>query len=179
VCRATDRGFESHLLRSLSEFPEVVRVLDDNAAMALALTEARAALAHDDVPVGAVVLVDGEVVAQRHNEREKTGDPTAHAELLALRDAAAAQGTWRLETATLVVTLEPCPMCAGALVAARVARVVFGAPDPKAGACGSLYNLCADPRLNHEVAVTRGVESESSAELLRTFFADRRASRSS
>jgi tRNA(adenine34) deaminase len=156
-----------------------MRVLDDNAAMALALQEARAAMLHDDVPVGAVVVVDGEVIARRHNEREASGDPTAHAEVLAIRDAAAALGTWRLEGATIVVTLEPCPMCAGALVAARVGRVVFGAPDPKAGACGSLYNLCADPRLNHEIAVTAGVASDDAAELLRGFFADRRASRSS
>ena len=109
------------------------------------------------MPVGAVVLVDGRVVAARHNEREGAGDPTAHAEILALRDAAAAVGGWRLSDVTLVVTLEPCPMCAGALVAARVGRVVFGASDPRAGACGTLYNLCADPRLNHELAVTGGV----------------------
>src|SRR5690606_39630335 len=113
--------------------------------------------AHGDVPVGAVVLRDGEVVAQRHNERERSGDPTAHAEILALRDAATVAGGWRLDGTTLVVTLEPCPMCAGALVAARVDRVVFGAADPKAGACGSLHNLCADPRLNHAVDVVPGV----------------------
>src|SRR5205807_6037472 len=125
-----------------------VGLVDDAAAMGLALEEARAAAAHGDVPIGAVVLVDGEVVARRHNERERTGDPTAHAELLALRDAAADLGGWRLTEATLVVTLEPCAMCAGALIAARVGRLVFGAADPRAGACGSLYNLCADPRLN-------------------------------
>src|SRR4051794_34022248 len=120
--------------------------MDDDAAMAIALSEAEAALGHGDVPIGAVVLVDGEIVAQRHNERERLGDPTAHAELLALRDAAKALGTgWRLTDATLVVTLEPCAMCAGALVAARARRVVFGAADPKAGSCGSLYNLCTDP----------------------------------
>jgi tRNA(adenine34) deaminase len=142
--------------------------------MALALVEAEAALDHDDVPVGAVVVVGGAVIARRHNERERTQDPTAHAELLALRDAAAALGTWRLTDATLVVTLEPCPMCAGALVAARVGRLVFGAPDPKAGACGSLYNLCADPRLNHELPVTAGVMAERSAALLGAFFSTRR-----
>lgn len=142
--------------------------------MALALDEARAAAAHGDVPVGAVVVVGTEVVARRHNERELTGDPTAHAEILALRDAAAAVGSWRLSTASLVVTLEPCPMCAGAAVAARVAQVVFGAADLKAGACGSLYNLCADPRLNHEVEVRGGVLAEESSRLLTEFFVERR-----
>ena len=145
--------------------------------MAMALAEAERAPEHGDVPVGAVVLVDGEVVAARHNERERSGDPTAHAELLALRDAAAARHDWRLPDATLVVTLEPCPMCAGAAVAARVRRLVFGAPDPKAGACGSLYNLCADPRLNHELPVTAGVRADESAALLAAFFAERRAAR--
>ncbi len=142
--------------------------------MAAALAEAEQAPSHGDVPVGAVVVVDGRVVASRHNERERIGDPTAHAELLALRDAAQAGGDWRLADATLVVTLEPCPMCAGAAVAARVRRLVFGAPDPKAGACGSLYNLCADPRLNHEVEVTAGVQRERVSELLSTFFASQR-----
>jgi len=148
--------------------------MNHHDAMGLALDEARAALAHDDVPVGAVVLVDGEVVARRHNERERTGDPVAHAELLALRDAARALGRWRLDDATVVVTLEPCAMCAGALVNARVGALVYGAADPKAGACGSLYNLAADPRLNHEFPVTVGVRAEECAELLRAFFADRR-----
>jgi len=119
--------------------------VDDDAAMGLALEEAATAAAHGDVPVGAVVVgPDGTVLARRHNERELAGDPTAHAEVLALRAAAAALGTWRLSGCTLVVTLEPCPMCAGAAVASRLARVVFGPPDPKAGATGSLYNLCAD-----------------------------------
>jgi len=147
---------------------------DDDRAMRLALEEAARATAHGDVPVGAVALVGGRVVAARHNEREQTGDPTAHAELLALRDAAAALGTWRLVEVTVVVTLEPCPMCAGALVASRVGRLVFGAADPKAGACGSLYNLCADPRLNHEVEVRAGVRADEGAALLSGFFADRR-----
>jgi tRNA(adenine34) deaminase len=142
--------------------------------MALALEEAAAAAAHEDVPIGAVALVDGEVVARRHNERELTGDPPAHAELLCLRDAAAARGTWRLDGLTLVVTLEPCPMCAGALWASRIDRLVYGAADPKAGATGSLYNLCADPRLNHEVDVTHGVLAAESTALLQRFFADRR-----
>ena len=139
--------------------------------MTVALEEAEAALAHADVPIGAVALVDGEVIARRHNERELTGDPTAHAELLALRDAAKALGRWRLDDVTLVVTLEPCAMCAGALVNARLRRVVFGAPDPKAGAVGSLYNLCVDPRLNHEVEVQHGVLAAQATALLQTFFA--------
>ncbi|MGH9233112.1 MAG: tRNA adenosine(34) deaminase TadA [Acidimicrobiales bacterium] len=143
--------------------------------MGLALDEAAAATGHGDVPVGAVVLRDGEVIASRHNERERTGDPTAHAEVLALRDAAEVVGSWRLEGTTLVVTLEPCPMCAGALVAARVDAVVFGAADPKAGACGSLYNLCADPRLNHEAEVVAGVRADEAAALLADFFQRRRS----
>jgi len=150
--------------------------VDDREAMGLALAEAVAALDHGDVPVGAVVLVGDQVVARRHNEREHTGDPTAHAEVLALRDAAAALGRWRLDDATLVVTLEPCAMCAGALVNARIGRLVFGAPDLKAGATGSLYNLCADPRLNHEVPITAGVRADEAADLLTTFFAARRSS---
>lgn len=142
--------------------------------MGLALVEARAALDHDDVPVGAVVLVGGEVVARRHNEREARGDPTAHAELLALREAATARPGWRLDEATLIVTLEPCPMCAGAAWAARLRRIVFGAADDRAGAVGSLYNLAVDPRLNHELAVTGGVRAEECAALLIDFFASRR-----
>jgi tRNA(adenine34) deaminase len=153
----------------------VAAVLED--AMELALAEARAAVEHGDVPVGAVALVGEEVVAHRHNERELLQDPVAHAEILALRDAAAHLGTWRLEPVTLVVTLEPCSMCAGALVAARAARLVFGAADPKAGACGSLYNLCADPRLNHELEVVRGIRAEQCASLLEQFFASRRTIR--
>jgi tRNA(adenine34) deaminase len=150
--------------------------MTDDEAMALALDEAAAATAHGDVPVGAVALstADGTVLARAHNRRQASGDPTAHAELLALRDAAAGLGRWRLDDVTLVVTLEPCPMCAGALVAARVGRLVFGAADPRAGACGSLYNLCADPRLNHELPVVGGVLAERSAALLSSFFAERR-----
>jgi tRNA(adenine34) deaminase len=142
--------------------------------MRLALEEARAALAHGDVPIGAVVVRDGEVIASRHNERELTGDPTAHAEVLALRDAARATGSWRLDGCTLVVTLEPCVMCAGAAHQARVARVVFGADDPKAGALGSLYNVGTDARLNHEFAVDAGVLATESAQLLTEFFVSRR-----
>ena len=149
-----------------------IRPVDDDTAMGLALEEAAGAAAHGDVPVGAVVVgPDGQVLARRHNEREAAHDPTAHAEVLALRDAAAALGTWRLAGCTLVVTLEPCPMCAGAAVAARLARVVFGPPDPKAGATGSLYNICADPRLNHEPAVVPGVRAAEGAALLADFFA--------
>jgi tRNA(adenine34) deaminase len=144
------------------------------AAMQLALHEAQAALTHDDVPVGAVVIAGGEVVARRHNERELRQDPTAHAELLALVDAAAALGTWRLIDATVVVTLEPCTMCAGAMVAARIGRLVYGATDPKAGACGSLYNLACDPRLNHEFPVEHGVLAGECQALLTTFFSELR-----
>jgi tRNA(adenine34) deaminase len=148
--------------------------MNDDELMIIALEEARAALYHGDVPVGAVVVMNGEVVARRHNEREKLGDPTAHAETLALRDAAAAVGSSRLDGATLVSTLEPCPMCAGAAWLARVERVVFGAGDLKAGALGSLYNLGADPRLNHEFEVTPRVRETECAELLVNFFAAKR-----
>jgi tRNA(adenine34) deaminase len=146
----------------------------DDQAMELALQEAALAEAAGDVPVGAVALVDGEVVGRGHNQREALGDPTAHAEMIALRQAAAHVGGWRLSTVTLVVTLEPCPMCAGALVAGRVGRLVFGTPDPRAGATGSLYNLCADPRLNHELPITAGVLGDRCAALLTDFFAGRR-----
>ena len=162
---------------AIATSPDTPTPLSDDDAMALALAEARAAAAEGEVPVGAVCLVDGRVVAARHNERERTGDPTAHAELLALRDTAVAVGGWRLGEATLVVTLEPCPMCAGALVAARVGRLVYGASDPRAGSCGTLYNLCADPRLNHELPVTEGLHAAESSALLSTFFAERRNDR--
>jgi len=144
--------------------------------MGLALDEARAALAHDDVPVGAIVVRrhDGEVLARRHNQREMSGDPTAHAELLAITEAARSRDGWRLDDCALVVTLEPCPMCAGAALLARIPLVVFGAADPKAGALGSLYHLGADPRLHHGIAVVDGVRADESASLLREFFAARR-----
>jgi tRNA(adenine34) deaminase len=148
--------------------------IDTDTAMGVALEEAAAAPAHGDVPVGAVVVVEDRVIARRHNERELTRDPTAHAELLALRDAAAALGRWRLDDAVLVVTLEPCVMCAGALVNARIGGLVFGATDLKAGATGSLYNLGADPRLNHEYPVVGGVRADECAALLTGFFAGRR-----
>lgn len=150
--------------------------MDDAGLMALAIAEARRALEHDDVPVGALVVgPDGGVVASRHNERELTGDPTAHAEVLALREAAAAFGSWRLDGCTLVVTLEPCLMCAGAALNARVERVVYGAADMKAGACLSLYNVCSDPRLNHETSLTPGVLAEECGALLTEFFDGLRA----
>ena len=134
--------------------------VDDAAAMALALDLARAAAAAGEVPVGAVVVLDGQVIAARANEREASGDPTAHAEVLAIRDAAAALGDRRLREATLVVTLEPCPLCAGAIWAAQVGRVVFGAADLKAGAMGSLYNVAVDQRLNHTTEVVAGLRAE-------------------
>jgi tRNA(adenine34) deaminase len=147
----------------------------DESFMRLAIAEAERALGHDDVPVGAVVVAGGEVVAAGRNERERLGDPTAHAEIGALRDAARALGSWRLLGATLYVTLEPCAMCAGAIVLARVPRVVFGAPDPKAGAAGSVLDVLAEPRLNHRPEVAGGVLADECAALLRAFFAARRA----
>ena len=148
--------------------------MNDDQAMYLALEEARAAIEHEDVPIGALIIVEGEVVSSRHNERQLTGDPTAHAEILALRDAATHLGTWRLDAATLVTTLEPCPMCAGAALNARIKHVIFGAHDPKAGATETLYNLLADPRLNHEAQITSGVLADECAEILTSFFAERR-----
>ena len=142
--------------------------------MRRALDEAAAALAHDDVPVGAVVVRDGGVVASAKNERELRGDPTAHAETLALQRAAVRAGTWRLTGTTLYVTLEPCPMCAGASVQARISTLVYGAADPRAGAALSLYNIPQDPRLNHEVELITGVLADESARLLQAFFQERR-----
>jgi tRNA(adenine34) deaminase len=144
-------------------------------AMAEALAEARLAPTHGDVPVGAVVLdASGQVVARARNERELTGDPTAHAEVLALRRAADELGSWRLDGCTLVVTLEPCTMCAGALVLARVARLVFGAYDPKAGAVASLWDVVRDPRLNHRPDVVGGIDEAECGALLQEFFATHR-----
>jgi tRNA(adenine34) deaminase len=150
----------------------------ERAWMDDALREAARALEHDDVPVGAVVvqLSTGEIVARAHNARERDNDPTAHAELRALQTAARHAGTWRLGDYALVVTLEPCPMCAGAAWAARIGRLVFGAADPKAGAAGSLYNLAADPRLNHETEVVAGVRAAECGDLLTEFFRTRRTS---
>jgi tRNA(adenine34) deaminase len=142
--------------------------------MRLALEQARTCVAAGDVPVGAVVARDGDVLALAGNARERLGDPTAHAEMLALREAARRTGSWRLDGCTLVVTLEPCAMCAGAIVLARVERLVFGATDPKAGFAGSLGDLVRDPRLNHRAELTSGVLAEECGEVLRAFFRERR-----
>jgi tRNA(adenine34) deaminase len=142
--------------------------------MRLALREAARALEHDDVPIGAVLVREGEVIGSGRNERELRADPTAHAEMIALREAARSLGSWRVLDAVMYVTLEPCAMCAGAIVLARVPRVLFGAPDPKAGAAGSVLNVLAEPRLNHRPQVEGGLLADDSAELLQTFFASRR-----
>ena len=147
---------------------------DDVYFMRLALREAQRALAHDDVPIGALLIHGGEVLAAAHNERELRGDPTAHAEILTLREASRALGSWRLLDCTLYVTLEPCAMCAGAIVLARVPRVVFGATDPKAGAAGSVLDVLAEPRLNHRPKVLSGVLAPDCGQLLSEFFASRR-----
>ena len=146
----------------------------DEYFMRLAIREAEAALDHDDVPIGAVVVHEGEVIGAGHNERELRQDPTAHAELLALREASRALGTWRVLDAVLYVTLEPCAMCAGAIVLARVPRVVYGTTDPKAGAAGSVLDVLAQPRLNHRPAVAGGLLAAECAMLLTDFFGSRR-----
>jgi tRNA(adenine34) deaminase len=146
----------------------------DEYFMRLALREAERALEHDDVPVGCVIAHEGEVLASAPNERELRGDPTAHAEVLALREAAHRLGSWRLAGVVLYVTLEPCAMCAGAIVLGRVPRIVYGATDPKAGAAGSVFDVLGEPRLNHRPAVAGGLLAEDSAVLLRAFFATRR-----
>jgi tRNA(adenine34) deaminase len=147
---------------------------DDERFMSLALAEADKAAALGEVPVGALVVRDGTVLAMAHNRRETDGDPTAHAELLAIRAAANATGNWRLSGCTLYATIEPCAMCAGAAVLARVSRLVYGAADPKGGACGTLMNVVRDPRLNHQIAVTGGVLEERCAAVIRRFFEHRR-----
>jgi tRNA(adenine34) deaminase len=147
---------------------------DDETLMGLALDLAREAAALDEVPVGAVVSLDGKVLARAHNRRELDEDPTAHAEILAIREAARALGSWRLEGCAIHVTLEPCFMCAGALVNARVSRLVYGATDPKAGAVGSLADVVRDPRLNHRMEVRPGVLAEACGRLLKDFFARKR-----
>ena len=139
-----------------------------------ALKEAEKAEDEGEVPVGAVIVMDGRVVGRAHNQRETLKDPTAHAEMIALTQAAAWAGAWRLSGATMYVTVEPCPMCAGALVLARVDRLVYGCPDPKAGACGSLYNILSDERLNHRLEVKTGVLAEQCAEAVQSFFQARR-----
>jgi len=145
-------------------------------AMQIALQQARLAGDTGDVPVGAVVVHDGQIIAARHNEREATGDPTAHAEILALRDAAIALGRWRLDDCTLVATLEPCVMCAGALINARVETLVYAAADLKGGATSSLYNVCSDPRLNHNPIVKHGVCERDASLLIKEFFTQKRTS---
>jgi tRNA(adenine34) deaminase len=146
----------------------------DEYFMRLALREATRALEHDDVPIGAVIVREGEVIGSGCNERELRADPTAHAEMIALREAARSLGSWRVLDTVMYVTLEPCAMCAGAIVLARVPRVLFGATDPKAGAAGSVMNVLAEPRLNHRPQVEGGLLAADSAELLQTFFASRR-----
>jgi tRNA(adenine34) deaminase len=146
----------------------------DEYFMRLALREAGRALQHGDVPIGAVVVREGEIIAAACNEREARGDPTAHAEVIALREAAAAVGSWRVLDSVLYATLEPCAMCAGAIVLARLPRVVFGASDPKAGACGSVLDVLGEPRLNHRPEVSGGLLEQECSELLTRFFAERR-----
>jgi tRNA(adenine34) deaminase len=146
----------------------------DDYFMRLALREAKLAAAHEDVPIGAVVVRGGDVIAAAHNERELRADPTAHAEIIALREAARVVGSWRVLDAVVYATLEPCAMCAGALVLARVARVVYGARDPKAGACGSVLDVLSEPRLNHLPEVAGGLLAGECSELLSAFFASRR-----
>jgi tRNA(adenine34) deaminase len=146
----------------------------DERLMRVALSRAREAESHGDVPIGAVVARDGEVLAAAGNERELRGDPTAHAEILAIRSAAEALGGWRLSGTTLYVTLEPCAMCAGAIVLARIPAIVYGAPDPKAGAAGSVLDVLSEPALNHRPAVIGGVLEEDCAAMLQGFFAARR-----
>ena len=146
----------------------------DELDLRLALRAAERALAHDDVPVGAVIVHAGEVIGAGHNERELRRDPTAHAEMIAIREAATALRSWRLLDTVLYITLEPCAMCAGAIVLGRIPRVVYGAVDPKAGAAGSVLDILAEPRLNHRPDVAGGLLAEESAELLRAFFRSRR-----
>lgn len=147
---------------------------DDARWMKIALAEAREAAVGGEVPVGAAVVCDEELLARAHNRTRELADPTAHAEALALREAAAKLGDWRLTGCTLYVTLEPCAMCAGAIVLSRIDRLVFAAPDPKAGMCGSLGNLVQDERLNHSVPIESGVLADEAAELLRGFFREKR-----
>jgi tRNA(adenine34) deaminase len=146
----------------------------DEYYMRLALREGERATEHDDIPVGAAIVHDGEVIGLSHNEREVREDPTAHAEMMALREAAQALGSWRVLDSVLYVTLEPCAMCAGAIVLARIPRVVFGTADPKAGAAGSVLDVLGEQRLNHRPQVQSGLLAEECADLLRAFFAERR-----
>ncbi len=148
--------------------------MTDEQLMMIAIEEAKLAESHGDIPIGALVVLEGDIISSRHNERELRNDPTAHAEVLAIQDAAKKLGTSRLDGATLISTLEPCPMCAGAALSARISRVIFGAEDPKAGALGSLYQLGSDPRLNHEFSVTPRVLQEECGALISRFFSTKR-----
>ncbi len=167
------------LAEALSQTPRVRSMSGrffprDDYFMRIAVHEAERALEHDDVPIGAALVRDGELVAAAHNERELRQDPTAHAEVLALREAARLAGSWRLLDTVLYITLEPCAMCAGAIVLARLARVVYGARDPKAGACGSVLDVLGEARLNHRPEVAGGLREEECGGLLSEFFASRR-----
>ena len=148
--------------------------MTDEQLMLIAIEDAKLAESHDDIPIGALGVLEGDIISSRHNERELQNDPTAHAEVLAIQDAAKKLGTSRLDGATLISTLEPCPMCAGAALSARISRVIFGAEDPKAGALGSLYQLGSDPRLNHEFSVTPRVLQEECGALISRFFSTKR-----
>jgi len=174
-CIWTD-SFWLHLLDTEDglDFHSLDQVREDHRWMVEALKLAELADAVGDVPVGALIVRDGRIIGQGYNRREAACDPTAHAEVLALREAAEIAGCWRLDGATIYVTLEPCPMCAGALVSARIARLVYGALDPKGGACGSLFDIPSDPRMNHRIPVTKGILAKESAILLRSFFGERR-----
>ncbi len=152
------------------EPPHISDPVIDEKFMRAALREAAQAAEEEEIPIGAVVVSDGRIIGRGYNQREKLHDPTAHAEMLALTAAAADVGDWRLSGCTMYVTLEPCPMCAGAIVLARISRLVFGSHDPKAGACGSLYQLHDDPRLNHRVPLTTGVLADECGDVLRAFF---------
>lgn len=158
------------LLSGLAAHAKLGRVSEDSVYMAECLRLARAAAERGDVPVGAIVVRDGKIIGTGFNTRERDADPTGHAEIVALREACRSVDRWRVDGATLYVTLEPCPMCAGALVNARVARLVYGASDPKAGAVESLYEICTDTRLNHRLEVESGVMAEECAAVLRDFF---------
>jgi tRNA(adenine34) deaminase len=160
---------------SVGSNPTPSAMISHDDAMRAALVEAERALEHGDVPVGAVVVHDGRIIATGRNEREHMQDPTAHAEVIALRRAAEALGRWRLDDCDLVVTLEPCVMCAGAAINARIRTLVFGAHDPKAGAVGSLYNVASDPRINHNPVVALADDGGQTRELLASFFAEKRS----
>ena len=160
--------------RDESPVDDLLKPADDQVYMDLALREAEAALDEDEVPVGAVVVYHGRVIARAHNQREALSDPTAHAEMIAITQAATARGSWRLDDCTLYVTLEPCAMCAGAIVLARIPRVVYGADDPKAGACRTLFRIADDPRLNHRARVVGGVRADRCGALLTGFFSRKR-----